>query len=92
MGARRRAPAQSRKAAEKKRKPAQVTRLEAIERLGTAHPDAAKALVAWKNKIGGVLGWDRWIKKTYPDAARLLWSESIAAFVERAKKTVVRHG
>jgi hypothetical protein len=73
----------------KKRKLAPVTRLQAIDRLGAAYPDAAKALVAWKNKIGGVLGWDRWIKKTYPDAARLLWSEIIAA---SEKRKPARHG
>jgi hypothetical protein len=59
--------------AEHRRKPAPVTRHAAIEALGARHPEAAKALAAWKNKADGVLGWDRWIRANHPAAAASLW-------------------
>jgi hypothetical protein len=58
---------------EKKRKPTPVRRVEAIEQLGATHPEAAKALAAWKNKANAVLGWDRWLRANYPAAADSLW-------------------
>jgi hypothetical protein len=59
--------------AQKKRKAPPVRRAEAIEALGKRHPEAAKALAAWKNKADGVLGWDRWIRANHPAAAAELW-------------------
>lgn len=72
--------------AEKRRKPVPVRRAEAIERLGKTHPEAAKALAAWKNKSDGVLGWDRWVRANHPSAGAELWpSEArIAVGVKRA--------
>lgn len=78
----------------KPRKPAPVTRREAIERLGERHPEAAKAVVAWKNKADGVLGWDRWLRANHPAAAAELWpsltklavsAKRAGAFVQRIK-------
>ena len=71
-----------------RRKAAPVRRVEAIERLGRAHPEAAKALAAWKNKADGVLGWDRWLRANHPAAAAELWPSE--ALVDRIKPA--RHG
>jgi hypothetical protein len=79
---------------DKKRKAPPVRRHEAIEALGKGHPEAAKALVAWKNKADGVLGWDRWLRANHPAAAAALWPSDAriaqgvkraAAFVDRIK-------
>lgn len=37
------------------------------------YPEAAKALAAWKNKSGGLHGWDRWLKTKHPEAAKAVW-------------------
>jgi hypothetical protein len=62
-----------------KRKAPPVRRVEAIEALGVSHPEAAKALAAWKNKADGVLGWDRWVRANFPAAAAALWPSEAAA-------------
>lgn len=46
---------------------------QAVERLRLHFPQAADKLAAWKNKAGGLHGWDRMLKTQFPNAAAELW-------------------
>jgi hypothetical protein len=46
---------------------------QAVERLRAPFPQVAEKLAAWKNKAGGLHGWDRMLKTQFPNAAAELW-------------------
>jgi hypothetical protein len=47
----------------------------AVETLSGPYRGASDELAAWRNKNGGLHGWDRWLKTNHPEASRLLWPE-----------------
>ena len=48
---------------------------EAVQRLQHPFPQVAEKLAAWKNKTGGLHGWDRMLKTQFPNAAQDLWPD-----------------
>jgi hypothetical protein len=50
-----------------------VKHAAAVGMLAYKHPDVSAALNAWRNKSGGLHGWDRFLKARYPDQAVLVW-------------------
>ena len=48
---------------------------EAVQRLQHPFPQVAEKLAAWKNKVGGLHGWDRMLKTQFPNAAQDLWPD-----------------
>ena len=48
---------------------------EAVQRLQQPFPMVAEKLAAWKNKVGGLHGWDRMLKTQFPNAAQDLWPD-----------------
>jgi hypothetical protein len=48
---------------------------QAVQRLQHPFPQVAEKLAAWKNKTGGLHGWDRMVKAQFPNAAQELWPD-----------------
>ena len=50
-----------------------VKHATAVQLLADKHPEASRELALWRNKGGGLHGWDRFLKARHPDQAALIW-------------------